>query len=171
MSFPASKTNRKKLAKTRGGDLRPSKMQITSLVDMMTVLVVFLLKSFSAEGDIITPSKGLTLPLSTAKKKAEMAFKVSLTTNNLLVEGTPIATIEGLSKGEDLSIPELAQLLDERRKSTEKIALNSTSITFKGDVLIEADRKVQFKILQRVMYTCGQSGFSNFTLLVLKKES
>ncbi|MFH0918780.1 MAG: biopolymer transporter ExbD [Fibrobacterota bacterium] len=170
MSFPASKTNRKKVAKTRGGEIRAVKMQITSLVDMMTVLVVFLLKSFSAEGDIVTPSNGLTLPLSTAKKKAEQAFKVSLTQEYLLVEGTPVISMNDMAKSEELTIAPLSQLLDERRRNTDKIAQNSTRITFKGDVLIEADRKVQFKSLQKVMYTCGQSGFSNFILLVLKKE-
>jgi biopolymer transport protein ExbD len=76
-----------------------------------------------------------------------------------------------MMKGEDIIVPELAQILDDRRKGTEHIAKNSTNITFKGEVLIEADRKIQFKALQRIMYTCGQAGFSNFSLLVLKKES
>jgi len=170
MSYPASKTTRKKVAKTRNEGVKVVKMQITSLVDMMTVLVVFLLKSFSAEGDIVTPSAGLTLPSSTAKKKPELAFRLSITQNNLLVEGQPILSLEQMMKGDQIIVPELAQILDERRKSTEHIAQNSTNISFKGEVLIEADRKIQFKALQRIMYTCGQAGFSNFSLLVLKKE-
>jgi biopolymer transport protein ExbD len=171
MSFPVSKTQRKKLKKNRTEGIKVVKMQITSLVDMMTVLVVFLLKSFSAEGDIITPSNGLTLPSSTAKKKAEVAFRLSITQYHLLVEGQPILTIEDMMKGEDIIVPELAQILGDRRKATERIAQNSTNITFKGDVVIEADKKIQFRMLQRIMYTCGQAGFSNFSLLVLKKES
>ncbi len=171
MSFPASKTTRKKVKKNRDKGVKVVKMQITSLVDMMTVLVVFLLKSFSAEGDIVTPSDGLMLPASTASKKAELAFRLSVTKDHLLVEGQPILTLDQMMKGDDIIVPELTQLLDDRRKGTEHIQKNSTNVTFKGDVLIEADRKIQFKTLQRIMYTCGQSGFSNFTLLVLKKES
>jgi len=170
MSFPASKTNRKKLAKTRGGSVKVVKMQITSLVDMMTVLLVFLLKSFSAEGDIVTPSSGLSLPYSTAQKRPEVAFKISVTQEYLLVEGSPIVKISDMMKSDELIVPELSSLLENHRKTTEMIARNSTSVKFKGDVLIEADKKIQFKMLQRVMYTCGQAGFSNFSLLVLKKD-
>jgi biopolymer transport protein ExbD len=171
MSYPASKTTRKKVKKNRAEGVKVVKMQITSLVDMMTVLLVFLLKSFSAEGDIMTPSKGLVLPSSTAKKKPEIAFRISITQEDLLVEGSPVVSIDNMMKREDIIVPELAQILDARRKATERIAQNSTNVTFKGEVLIEADKKIQFRTLQRIMYTCGQAGFSNFSLLVLSKES
>lgn len=171
MSFPASKTKQKKLTKGRGANLKPVRMQITSLVDMMTVLVVFLLKSFSAEGDIITPSEGLTLPTSTAVKKPEQAFKISVTQENILVEGKPIVSVSDMMQGDDIVIPELAQILEERRTGTEEIAKYSTTVKFKGDIIIESDKRIQFKVLQRVMYTCGQTGFSNFSLLVLSKEA
>ena len=72
---------------------------------------------------------------------------------------------------EGMVIPELERILEGRRTTTETIAESSTHVEFKGDVLIEADRKVRFKMLQKIMYTCGQVGFSNFSLLVIKKES
>lgn len=171
MSFPASKTKVKKLAKGRGGENKVVKIQITSLVDMMTMILVFLLKSFSADGDILTPSKGLTLPESSAKKKPEVALRISVTQQYLLVEGKAIVNLEDMMNRKELVVPELAQILESRRTNTEKIAENSTSVTFKGDVLIEADKKTRFKVLQRIMYTCGQTGFSNFSLLVLGKET
>ena len=171
MSFPASRTKSKKLKKNRGGGVRVVRIQITSLVDMMTMILVFLLKSFSAEGEIVTPSKGLLLPESSAKKRPELALRISLTQQYVLVEGKAMLDIDEMMTRQELVIPELQQLLEERRKMTEKIAENSTTVTFKGDVLIEADRTTKFKVLQRIMYTCGQVGFSNFALLVLQKES
>jgi biopolymer transport protein ExbD len=171
MSFPASRTKVKKLRKGKGGDIKVVKIQITSLVDMMTMILVFLLKSFSADGDILTPSKGLTLPESTAKKKPEVALRISVTQQYLLVEGKALVNLEEMMGRKELVVPELAQVLESRRTNTEKIAENSTNVTFKGDVLIEADKKTRFKVLQRIMYTCGQTGFSNFSLLVLGKES
>jgi biopolymer transport protein ExbD len=170
MSFPASRSSSKKLRKNRGGPLKPTRLQTTSLIDIMTIILVFLLKSFSSEGEIVTLSKGLRPPESTAKKKPEVALRLSLTQNDLLFEGTRIATIDTVYQTDDLIIPSLLILLNNRRKMTERIAENSAQVEFKGDVLIEADRKVRFKMLQKIMYTCGQIGFSNFSLLVLKKE-
>jgi biopolymer transport protein ExbD len=149
MSFPASRSSTKKLRKNRGEPLKPAKLQMTSLIDIMTIILVFLLKSFSAEGEIVTLSKGLKPPESTATKKPEVALRLSLTKEDLLYEGTRIAKIDTIFQTDDLIIP---------------------SLLIMGDVLIEADRKVRFKMLQKIMYTCGQIGFSNFSLLVLKKE-
>lgn len=171
MSFPASKTSWKKVKKNRGSTVRSAKPQMTSLIDIMTILLVFLLKSFSSEGEIITPATGLTLPESTAKKRPELALRIAITRNHLLVEGERIVGIKTMMKREGLVIPELEALLEDRRATTEKIAESSTSVEFKGDVLIEADRKVRYRILQKIMYTCGQIGFSNFSLLVIKKET
>ncbi|MBL8027988.1 MAG: biopolymer transporter ExbD [Fibrobacteres bacterium] len=170
MSFRASKTNKKKLSKTRGGGASVPKVQLTSLVDIMTILLVFLLKSFSAEGEIVTTSSGLTLPASTAQKKPELALKISISNNDVMLEGLKIVNIEEMMKTDDILIPELEAVLSERRRQTELIAKNSTNVTFKGDVMIEADKKIPYKILQKIMYTCGQTGYSNFSLLVLKKE-
>ncbi|OGS37136.1 MAG: hypothetical protein A2293_15770, partial [Elusimicrobia bacterium RIFOXYB2_FULL_49_7] len=115
-------------------------------------------------------SKGLELPASTAKKKPEVALKVSISRDELMVEGQRITTLNKMMDREGLIVPELETILDQRRALTEKIAKHSTKVEFKGDVLIEADRQVRFKIIQKIMYTCGQSGFSNFSLLVLRKE-
>ena len=48
MSFPVSKSNLKRARKPRGSkNLKGFKPQLTSLVDLMTVIVVYLVQSFS----------------------------------------------------------------------------------------------------------------------------
>ncbi len=47
------------------------KPQLTSLIDVMTILLVFLIKSFSVSGNLVTPSKDLVLPTSDSKKTAK----------------------------------------------------------------------------------------------------
>ena len=44
-------------------------LQITSMMDMFTIILVFLLKSFSAEGSLLTNADNLVLPNSQSKKK------------------------------------------------------------------------------------------------------
>jgi biopolymer transport protein ExbD len=73
MSFPVSKSKLKQLQKPRSKkNLKAIKPQLTSLIDVMTILLIYLLKSFSSEGEIVTVSKDLMLPESSAKKKAPL---------------------------------------------------------------------------------------------------
>ena len=44
------------------------KLNITSMMDMFTIILVFLLKNFSTEGNL-TPADNLTLPKSTVEKE------------------------------------------------------------------------------------------------------
>jgi biopolymer transport protein ExbD len=52
---------------------------------------------------------------------------------------------------------------------TEKIVQYSTKTTFKGDVTIQGDKRIRFRLLKKIMYTCGQQGFNNFNLAVQSK--
>src|SRR3954463_8125236 len=79
--------------KRRKGGEEFAKPQMTSLVDVLTVLVFFLLKNFSTEGDIVTQTKNLELPESSSKIKPEQMLNISISAKHILVEGTPVALV------------------------------------------------------------------------------
>lgn len=175
MSFPVSKSNLKQLRKARiQKNLKGFKPQLTSLIDVMTILLIYLLKSFSSEGEIITPSKDLILPESSAQKRPELT--VVLTVNNQYIlagninENTKIASVDKVISSDELVIPELFQWLNKRRKTTQEIEEHSTKTKFTGDITIQADKRIRFRLLKKIMYTCGQQGYNNFSLAVQKRE-
>ena len=45
---------------------RPERLRLTSMMDILTVLLLFLLKSFVVEGEVVTPVPGVELPSSSA---------------------------------------------------------------------------------------------------------
>lgn len=171
MSFPVSKSNLKQIKKSRSQkSLKGFRPQLTSLVDVMTILLIYLLQSFSSEGEIITVSKDLMLPESSAKKKPELSVVLTINNKYILAEGKHITSVEQVLSSTDLIIPELEKWLAERRLLTQKIEQYSTKTKFKGDIIIQADKHIRFRLLKKIMYTCGQQGFNNFSLAVLKKE-
>ena len=171
MSFPVSKSNLKQIRKARSKkDLKGFKPQLTSLVDVLTILLIYLLQSFSSEGEIITLSKDLMLPESSAKKKPELAVVLTINNKYIIAESKHIVSVEQVLSSTDLIIPELDKWLFERRTLTQKIERYSTSTKFKGDIIIQADKHIRFRLLKKIMYTCGQQGYNNFSLAVLKKE-
>lgn len=170
MSFPASKSPLKQVRKTRGKrELKTFKPQLTSLVDVMTILLIYLLQSFSSEGDIVTVQKDLILPESSAQKRPELNVTIAINTSYVMVENQKIVEVKQVLASDDLVIPELNEWLRKRREATELISKYSTTTEFKGDVTIQGDKKIRFRLLKKIMYTCGQQGYNNFSLAVRKR--
>lgn len=172
MSFPVSKSNQKQLRKSRTDkNLKAFKPQLTSLIDVMTILLIYLLKSFSSEGEIVTLSKDLMLPESSAKKKPELTVVLTVNNDYILAENKDyLTTVDKVLSSDDLIIPELSNWLNNRRKITKEIEEHSTKTKFTGDITIQADKHIRFRLLKKIMYTCGRQGYNNFSLAVLKKE-
>jgi biopolymer transport protein ExbD len=167
MSFPVSKSNQKQLRKPRSNkNLKAFKPQMTSLIDLMTVIIIFLLQSFSTEGQIVTVSNDLSLPKSSARKTPELNVNIVVTNKYIMAENEKLVGIDEVLANDDLVVPQLYEWLGQRREMTEKIAQYSTKTTFKGNVTIEGDRRIHFRVLKKIMYTCGQQGFNNFALAV-----
>ncbi len=142
------------------GTFRP---QLTSLIDVMTILLVFLIKSFSVEGNLITPSHDLELPVSTSQKPPKPMLSLEITKSSVISEGEIIAEIDQFKNSDSLLIPFLRDwMLVQKSKSDD-----AKSVT---EVLIQSDRNIEFNVVKRVMYTCSKAGFSDFSVLVLEEE-
>jgi biopolymer transport protein ExbD len=147
-----------------------AKPQMTALVDVLTVLVFFLLKNFSSEGDIITQSKNLELPVSSSKMRPEQTLTIAISQKHILVEGAPVALVSEEWERGGTDIPALGRFLDDRRKQTEQIAEYDQSVKFDGKLTIQGDKKIPYWLLQKVLATCGENGYSNFSLAVMKPD-
>ncbi len=171
MSFPASKSPQKQVRKTRGNRrLKTFKPQLTSLVDVMTILLIYLLQSFSSEGDIVTVHKDLILPESSAQKPPELRVTITVNNSFILAEDVKVASVEKVLSSDELVISGLHSWLQQRREATEKIGRYSTKTKFKGEVTIHGDKRIRFRLLKKIMYTCGQQGYNNFSLAVRRRE-
>jgi biopolymer transport protein ExbD len=147
-------------------------LNITSMMDMFTIILVFLLKSFSAQGQLVTPGKGLLLPTSTVERSAAQARDVKILRNRIVVEDRtvigPEEYAELLTKKEFMIDPlfdVLARFADEARKAAEMFGTE-----FSGEISIQGDVDVPYKIVTKVMYTCGQAGYPVMNLVVYRNE-
>ena len=86
-----------------------------------------------------------------------------------MFENRKIADVQQVLSSEELVIPELNEWLRTRREATELISQYSNTTTFKGDVTIQGDKRIRFRLLKKIMYTCGQQGYNNFSLAVRKR--
>src|SRR5690606_30260056 len=70
------------------------KIQITSMVDMFVILLVFLLKSYSTSAVNITPSKNLSLPKSAAVMDPQDVLKLVVSRDGVYVDDKNVVTFE-----------------------------------------------------------------------------
>lgn len=145
---------------------------MTSLMDILTTLLLFVLKSFVVEGEAVTPVPGVTLPESTSHASAQSAVVIAIFDDVVMMDGEVVATVSKSSRSRDLLIDALADRLDEsRRQSIEIAKMRGDTEEFVGRVSIQGDRDIHFAIIQRVMFTCSQSGFENIALAVIESSS
>lgn len=135
---------------------------LTSLVDMMTILLVFLLQSFSSEGSLFTPTEDLKIPESTARKKAPVALTVEVSRRDVMVDGRFVVSVADVDRNDSLVVPPLLDWLS-------GVAALSREEKIGREIVIECDRNTDFRILKKVMATCARASWSDFSLLVLEK--
>src|SRR6478752_7619131 len=133
-------------------------LNITPMMDMMTIILVFLLKSFT-------------------ELKPKLAVTVTVTKKVILVEGDAIAPINAgrvdpavKRDGENgYYITALVDILEKHGRREKKVA-EMTGQKFEGQLMLVADQTTPYRLLTEVIYSCGQAEYANYRLLVLKAK-
>ncbi len=150
-------------------------LQITSMADIFIILLVFLLKGYSAGAMSITPSPGTRLPAAFAEDAQVEALKVEVSENGILVEGNPIATLKQYQfDAADLRSGGISQsLVDSLKRERERqlaIAKVNTDVQVDSKIIIIADQNVPYGTLKTVLSSAAVNGYTDFKLAVAKGD-
>ena len=145
-------------------------LNITSLMDVMTIILIFLLFSFSSEDQNLRLAKDLELPRSTSEKPFKWAINITLTEDELMVEDLSVCRYKN------------GQFVDTRDDPDKIVLLYKQLTDLKGlekyrevdrdasepVVIFQADKKHRFDTIYKVMKTAAMAGYPNFRFAVLK---
>lgn len=145
-------------------------LRLTSMIDMFTILLVFLLKSFSAEGEIMSVAKDLHLPESTAQRPPRATPILMVTNDWIILDGNPVEKVSTALADQRIVIMKLLKELQKIRSFSESLGQLDVNMGFKGEITIQGDKEISFEVLKKVMFTCGQMGYNNMFLAVNKEE-
>jgi biopolymer transport protein ExbD len=141
---------------------------ITPLVDMFIIIVLFLIANFSATGEVLMMTKDIVLPEAVNVQEVQMVPVVMISNDQVVVSGNLVGRVEDLAREDYLNIPALEEKLRDMKKQHEDLrALAGDAEGFKGDINIQANKEVQFRIIKRVMYSCATAGYHNINFAVL----
>lgn len=159
---------RRRRWKTRG--LGETGLSLTSLMDILTCLLFFVLKSFVAGGETTVPPPGLDLPASTADKAMVTSLVIAIDQDEILIGSEHVATLKEAAESKGMLIEPLAARLQAVREQMDEIASQQAAGQRRPRIVtIQGDEDIEFAVLQKVMYTVNQGGFDDIALAVLKK--
>ena len=150
-------------------------LQITSMADIFTIILVFLLKSYATSAINITPAKGTVLPVAQAGESQIEALKIEISATAIQVESKPASTLDNFhfGKGELLqngSVTSLNTVLESERKRQEMISKANPDVKADAKILVIADQKTPYSTIKSVLASAAVNGYTDFKLAVVRKE-
>ena len=155
----------KSIAILRGKDKKVT-LSLTSMIDMFTILLVFLLKSYSADGQIVIVSDQLVLPKARMEKSVELKLDIQVNNSVIIFDGSPVVAVtpELLQSGNSIPVlvTRLRDHMEYSRLSRGTLTEDDLKVNIQGDVGMPAI------LLQRVMASCTEAGYVGQNLAVIK---
>ncbi|MEL6349560.1 MAG: biopolymer transporter ExbD [Myxococcota bacterium] len=142
-------------------------LQVTSLLDMFTIILVFLMVSFQAEDQEFILNPGVVLPSSDAKSPLKPAVNVAVTSKAVFVDGKQVYELTEENLGEIAQgvaikpISEAVEIVLERLQEKEDID--------EGVVVVQADKETPYPTLYAVLQSASAAGLYRYRLVVEKE--
>jgi biopolymer transport protein ExbD len=156
-------------------------LNITAMLDMMTIILVFLLKSMAASSASIPQSDDLKMPKSVLTTDASQeGLTIIISKTNIIVDNNAVCPvpqdathgIEGRYKRNgttvDMTIVPLATAAQTWRERDRAVRTAMGKDTSTSEAILIADANTPYRLIVEVMYTLGQSEFAKFHLMVMQ---
>lgn len=145
-----------------------TKMNLTSLMDVFTILVFFLLVN-SGSVEIMEAPKTVELPESRVESKPRETVVIFISPEEVLVQGRVVARVADIIDGQPNSIDPITARLAEIKEQI--IGRTTLVVAESSEVTILADKSVPFMVVKAIMSTCTGQGFERVSLAVIQKET
>ena len=132
--------SRSKRHKTNPGEM---KLNLNSMMDMFTIILLFLLKVYATDGQMINPSDDLTLPSSNIEKVNPMSLDLTISKEWLVLNDKPLIKVSELLDSKRIFIPELQTELNRYAKEAERMQ-ERYGQKFSGSITIQGDKELPY---------------------------
>ena len=146
---------------------RITKMNLTSLMDVFTILVFFLLVN-SANTEILETPRQIKLPDSVVETKPRETVVIFISPEHVMVQGQAVVQVEEILAMDGENIEPIGERLAALSDSI--IGIKTKVVAESQEVTILADKAVPFSVVKKVMSTCTGRGYGRISLAVMQKS-
>jgi biopolymer transport protein TolR len=147
---------------------KPVALNLVSLMDIFTILVFFLLVN-SGQVESLPNAKDIKLPQSIAEQKSRETVVITVTGDDILVQGKAVASVAAVMNQQGMVIDGLQAAL--RAQSDRVLRQDAMSDVADREVTILGDKALPYKLLKRVMATCTAAEYGQISLAVMRRSS
>src|SRR5690606_32789281 len=160
-------------------------LNITAMLDIMTIILVFLLKNLGESSASIPQSDDLTIPKSVlSTEPSQEGVHVTISKSQILVGNSPVLPLPGRQSlvqagvgarhkqggPNDLYIVPLGNALQEARRVDKAIKQAKGEDASMSEAVIIADETTPWRLFIEVLFTLGQSEFGRYHLMVMQSK-
>lgn len=178
---------RARLKRRRGKTFNPiaiRELNLVAMMDMMTLILVFLLKSWSVSAMSIPVAEDIKPPKSTNLIRPPEAVKLTVTKASASIkgviavdservielDGAKLKELEGQTQQRNFLIKDLQAALIKKADGIKYIATKNPEIKFDGKILIIADKDLPYWLITQVLFTAAEAGFEQYKLVAMREK-
>jgi len=139
---------------------------LVPFIDFLITLVVFLLTSFSASGELLAQQPNLKMPDAKNTVDLEIHPIVAINPEVITLDGRRMADTPTLAA--DARVERQENLITDLETLKRNWSILHPSEPFGGTVIMQADRSIDFRVIKKIMFSCAQAGYSNISFAVNK---
>ena len=143
-------------------------LNLTSLMDVFTILVFFLLANTSSS-EVLTTPKQIKLPDSVVETKPRETVVILVSPEAVLVQGEAVIGTPDLLATKGEKVPAIRERLAQLERNI--IGISTKTIAESREITILADKTIPFRALKKIMTTCTDSGYGMISLAVVQKAA
>jgi len=160
--------NSRRIKRMSRNRLKITKMNLTSLMDVFTILVFFLLVN-SGSVELVEAPKNVKLPESQVESKPRETVVIFVSQDDVLVQGEIVARVDDILEGRAGTFDPISARLAELKENI--VGPSTLAVAGSQEVTILADKSVPFVVIRRIMSTCTDEGYENVSLAVIQKPT
>lgn len=146
-------------------------LNLTAMMDVMTIILVYLIKLYATSPENITLNDDLRPPSSTAPATIVPSVSVLISKGAILVDNRTVMEIQGgrvVSDDPKNPYHPVADALTRRVETIKAISAAGGS-PFDGNLMLIADQGTPYEIVSSVLYQAGKAQFTSYRLVVVHK--
>jgi len=158
------------MAKRKVKKQKEAHLIIVSLIDVFVIVLVFLMRSISAEGNLMTSAQNLVLPMSArAKSPTEISLTIIGDQKSISVDDEVLIETDKVQAQDSLLVKPILDILTKKREEERKAEIIGVIKEATGKVVVQFDKNTPYNIVTKIMATCGYAGYNNIKFAVTKK--
>jgi biopolymer transport protein ExbD len=159
-------------------------LSLTAMVDMFTVLTIFLLQNYNSTGQVLDIPKEIKLPQASEVRELKPAHVVIVTPKEIRLDKKVVANLAKVKGQKEWLIWPLQQRLlraiqedkrkykkglDKALKKAVKVGQSTGQVDYRK-ITVQADKEIDFLTIKKVMYTITEAGLEEINFAVIKSS-